>query len=154
MQWPLPGASSLCKLSLCMHIQVWDELEVSQKHGPCRFPGLVQGACHFSASIQPICGSWPFFGTKAQLMPHLHQPHLLMGSRSCLTPAFGVCWGSHGFLISSLSLQASAWRDVVAPLWSMGPSSSLEARRDGFAFSSGAPVPAWHSQKDRSSMST
>lgn len=63
---PLPAApSSLCKWSSCLHI--WAGLEVSQKPGPRPSPGLVQGIRHFGASIQPIRGSWPFFGTKARL---------------------------------------------------------------------------------------
>lgn len=99
MQQPLTGTpSSLCKLSWCLHR---GGLEISQKPGPCPSPGLVQGTRHFSASVQAIRGSWPFFHTKAQLHAPSPPASTAHGFKklpdSCLWGLLGQPWIPHQF---------------------------------------------------------
>lgn len=106
--WDVPECSGSFRclilslqLSSCLLIQVWDGLEVSQKPGPHPSPGLVHSTRHFSASIQPAHGSWPFFGTKAQL--HAPSPPASTAREfkklpdSCLRGLLGQPWIPHQF---------------------------------------------------------
>lgn len=71
----------------------------------CPFLRPVQGSHHLGASIHH------FHGTKAQPCSHLHLPQLLVGSRSCLAPIYGVCWDSS---LIPPTLGALAWSVIAS----------------------------------------